>query len=158
MIPRVFTAVLAAGICSLTGCLEFGADTELLAPNVTLQHIQQVSSLTGIQFPDGSTGLAYYYLGSGIDDALALKVAIREDKKEAFLQNETPRTFRLGSPRRGGRSSLSGIALTGRCRFPKPVLSNALSESRRGSWWFTSHGFPPNNGEQAAGKLRKDLR
>src|ERR1044071_3368319 len=63
----------------------------------------------------------------------------------------TPRTFRLGSPRRGGRSTPSPIAPTGRCSFPKPVLSSALSESRTASWWFTSHGFPPDNGEQDAG-------
>lgn len=50
--------------------------------------------MTGIQFPDGSTGLAYYYLGSGIDDALAAKVAIPADKKNAFLQNEV---FQKGS-------------------------------------------------------------
>jgi len=42
----------------LVGCLDFGSDTELLAPKVTAQHLQQVSSVTGIQFPDGSTGLA----------------------------------------------------------------------------------------------------
>ncbi len=87
-------AVLAAGLCLFTGCLDFGEDAEVLAPHVTLQHLQQVSSLTGIQFPDGSTGLAYYYLGSGIDDALAAKVAIPADARDAFLQNAI---FQYGS-------------------------------------------------------------
>ena len=94
MNTRPFISVLAVGILSLTGCLKFGDDTELLAPNVTAQHLQQVSSLTGIQFPDGSAGLAYYYLGSGMDDALAAKVAIPAEKKDAFLQNEI---FQKGS-------------------------------------------------------------
>jgi hypothetical protein len=94
MSTRVLLAVLATGLCLFTGCLKFGDDTELLAPNVTAQHLQQVSSLTGIQFPDGCTGLAYYYLGSGMDDALAAKVAIPADGKDAFLQNEI---FQKGS-------------------------------------------------------------
>lgn len=45
----------------LVGCLDFGSGTELLAPKVTAQYLQQVSSVTGIQFPDGSPGLAYLY-------------------------------------------------------------------------------------------------
>ncbi len=94
MSAHVLLAVLAAGLCAFTGCLKYGDDTEVLAPNVTTQHLLQVSSLTGIRFPDGSTGLAYYYLGSGIDDALAAKVAIPADKKDAFLQNEI---FQKGS-------------------------------------------------------------
>ncbi len=92
--PRALIAVLIVGIFSLTGCLPFGHDTEVLAPNVTAQHLQRVGSLTGIQFPDGSTGLAYLYLGSGIDHALAMKVAIPSDKKATFLQNEI---FQKGS-------------------------------------------------------------
>lgn len=94
MSTRVLFAVLALGLCSFAGCLKFGDDTEVLAPNVTAQHLQQVSSLTGIRFPDGSTGLAYYYLGAGIDDALAAKVAIPGEKKDTFLQNEI---FQKGS-------------------------------------------------------------
>src|SRR5689334_6902450 len=94
MSTRVLFAVVAVGLCSFTGCLKFGDETEVLAPNVTAQHLQQVSALTGIRFPDGSTGLAYYYLGSGIDDALAAKVAIPADQKHAFIQNEV---FQKGS-------------------------------------------------------------
>ena len=78
----------------VVGCLDFGNDTEILAPKVTAEHIQLVSDLTGIQFPEGSTGLAYLYLGSGIDDALAAKIAIPESEKDAFLQNAV---FQTGS-------------------------------------------------------------
>lgn len=94
MITRVLVSFLAAGFCFLTGCLEFGKDTEVLGPNITASHLQQVSSLTGIQFPEGTIGLAYYYLGSGIDDALAAKLVIPQDKKDTFLQNEI---FQKGS-------------------------------------------------------------
>jgi hypothetical protein len=85
---RALIAVLIAGLGWCTGCLNFGDDIEVLAPNVTAEHLQQVSSLTGIRFPEGSTGLAYFYLGSGIDDAFAAKVAIPADQKAVFLQNE----------------------------------------------------------------------
>jgi hypothetical protein len=82
-------------LCScLVGCLDFGTDTEVLAPKVTSKHLDHVSSLTGIQFPEGAAGLAYYYAGSGIDDGLAAKVVIPDDKKEIFLQNMI---FRNGS-------------------------------------------------------------
>jgi hypothetical protein len=68
--------------------MDFGDDTELLAPKVTKQHIQQVSDLTGIRFPSGSEGLAFLYLGSGIDDSLSAKIVIPSDAKSTFLQNE----------------------------------------------------------------------
>jgi hypothetical protein len=40
MSNRTFISVLAVGLLSLTGCLKFGDDTELLAPDVTLQHLE----------------------------------------------------------------------------------------------------------------------
>lgn len=81
--------MLTCGIGVLVaGCLDFGRDMEFVAPNVTAEHLQQISSLTGIEFPEASTGLAYLFIGSGIDDALAAKVAIPSDQKDAFLKNE----------------------------------------------------------------------
>lgn len=74
--------------CLTAGCLKFGDDKEFLSPNVTIQHLQRVNSLTGVQFPPGTTGLAYLYLGSGIDDSLAIKVAIPPEKREDLLRNE----------------------------------------------------------------------
>ena len=70
------------------GCLEFGDDIQLVAPNVTDKELNQVTQRTGIVFPAGTTGLAYLHLGSGIDDALALKVTIPVRQKAAFLNNE----------------------------------------------------------------------
>ena len=76
------------------GCLEFGDDIRLVAPDVTDKELNEVTQRNGIRFPLGTTGLAYLYLGSGIDDALAIKVAIPEENKVAFLENEI---FKTGS-------------------------------------------------------------
>ena len=72
-----------------TGCeLKFGDDIELIAPNVTSKEMAEVTQRTGIQFPVGATGLGYVFFGSGIDDALAIKVLIPEEKKSDFLKND----------------------------------------------------------------------
>ena len=57
-------------------CLECGEDVELVTMNVTVRELAEVSQRTGIRFPEGTTGLGYLFLGSGIDDALAIKVSI----------------------------------------------------------------------------------
>ena len=87
IISRTNMIVLVA-TAFLVGCLDFGLDVELVAPNVTAKELTQVSQRTGIQFPEGTTGLAYMFLGSGIDDALAIKVSIPEEKKADFLKND----------------------------------------------------------------------
>jgi hypothetical protein len=48
----------------------------------------QVSELTGLTFPNGTKSIGYYFQGSGIDDALSLKVSIPEGTKDEFLENE----------------------------------------------------------------------
>ena len=81
--------LLLAFFCfGLTGCLEFGDDLEMVGPDVTDKELTETTRRTGIDFPEGTIGLGYYFLGSGIDDALALKVSIPEDKREPFLKNE----------------------------------------------------------------------
>lgn len=59
---------------------------KLGAPDVTARELAKVSQGTGIQFPEGKAGLGYVFLGSGIDDALAIKVSIPELKKADFLK------------------------------------------------------------------------
>ncbi len=81
-------ALLAFILISASGCLKFGKDQEFLAPKVTAAHLQQVSTLTGINFPTGTAGVAYLYIGSGIDDSLALKVMVPPDQKETFLKSD----------------------------------------------------------------------
>ena len=72
-----------------TGCeLKFGDDIELIAPNVTSKEMTVVTERTGIQFPIVATGLGYVFLGSGIDDALAIKVLIPNENQSDFLKND----------------------------------------------------------------------
>ena len=72
---------------AMSSCLDFGDDIDVVAPAVTVAHLQQVEQRAGIRFPAGSVGLGYYFLGSGIDDALALKVEIPASKRDEFMQN-----------------------------------------------------------------------
>ena len=74
-------------IC-LGGCLDFGEDVELTGAEITDKKLAEVTRRTGIDFPEGSVGLGYYFLGSGIDDALALKASIPDDERLDFLKNE----------------------------------------------------------------------
>jgi hypothetical protein len=75
-------------LLSTTSCLEFGNDLDLSGAEVTDKELAKVTRRTGIDFPDGTVGLGYYFLGSGIDDALAIKVSIPEGKRGAFRKNE----------------------------------------------------------------------
>ena len=72
----------------LVGCLNFGNDVELVGPEITGKEMIQVSELTGLTFPNGTKSIGYYFQGSGIDDALSIKVSIPEGTKDEFLKNE----------------------------------------------------------------------
>jgi len=47
-----------------------------------------VTQRTGIQFPIGASGLSCVFFGLGIDDSLAIKVLIPNEKKSDFLKNK----------------------------------------------------------------------
>ena len=81
--------VAAAFFC---GCLEFGNDIHLAGSNVTNNELNKVTKCTNIQFPKGTRGLGYFFLGSGIDDSLALKVGLCEELKAAFMENDIFKT------------------------------------------------------------------
>lgn len=70
------------------GCLEFGDDIQLVAPDVTTSELEAVTQRTGIDFPQGTVGLGYVFFGSGIDDALAIKVVIAGKMKARFMEND----------------------------------------------------------------------
>jgi len=72
----------------LSSCLDFGDDVELVGAEITGKEINYVSEITGLTFPNGTEPVGYYFLGSGIDRALVLKVMIPDDQKEEFLKNE----------------------------------------------------------------------
>ena len=78
----------------MVSCLDFGDDIELDGAEITGKEMNYVSKLTGVVFPDGTEPIGYYFLGSGIDRSLALKVAIPEAKKEVFMRNDI---FKKGS-------------------------------------------------------------
>ena len=61
---------------------------ELSGADVTNKELTEVTRRTGIDFPEGTVGLGYYFLGSEIDDALALKASIPTDTRLDFLKNE----------------------------------------------------------------------
>ena len=72
----------------LVGCLNFGDDVELVGAEITGKEMIQVSELIGLTFPNGTKSIGYYFMGSGIDDALSIKVSIPEGTKDEFLKNE----------------------------------------------------------------------
>lgn len=84
-IGRSFVLSLSLFICS---CLDFGDDIELVGAEITGKEFNYVSEITGLTLPDGTEPVGYYFLGSGIDRALVLKVMIPNDQKEEFLKNE----------------------------------------------------------------------
>ena len=86
--------ILMMAIPLVSGCLEFGDDIYLTAPDVDVKELDEVARHTGIAFPRGTVGLGYVFMGSGIDDALAIKVVIPIVEKERFLSNEL---FQSGS-------------------------------------------------------------
>ena len=72
----------------MTSCLPFCDDIELVGGEITGKEIKEIAALTGLVFPNGTEPIGYYFLGSGIDRSLVLKVVIPEDQKEEFLNNE----------------------------------------------------------------------
>ena len=72
----------------LSSCLDFGDDIELVGAEITGKEINFVSELTGLTLPNGIEPVGYYFLGSGIDRALVMKVIIPDDQREEFLKNK----------------------------------------------------------------------
>jgi hypothetical protein len=80
--------VIAALSVILTSCdMKFGDDVELSGAAFDATKLSQVSTHTGVTFPTGSVGVEYFYLGSGIDDALAAKIMIPETAVKEFNTN-----------------------------------------------------------------------
>ena len=84
LLPIVVGSTLLGTSCEL----KFGDDIELTAPKVTAKEIVEVTQRTEIQFPIGTTGLGYVFFGSVIDDSLAIKILIPNEKKSDFLKND----------------------------------------------------------------------
>ncbi|MCX5693868.1 MAG: hypothetical protein NT014_01845 [Candidatus Omnitrophica bacterium] len=80
------------------GCLNFGDNLELRGEKFSSKYIEQVTRLTGIKFPAGTHGIAYLYLGSGIDSSIAAKLEIPEEKKDELLKNDIFEKGQLKAP------------------------------------------------------------
>ena len=50
--------------------------------------MNEVTERTGLQFPVGSIGSGYCFFGSRIDDELAIKVLIPNEKRSDFMKND----------------------------------------------------------------------
>ncbi|MBK8090427.1 MAG: hypothetical protein IPK32_00105 [Verrucomicrobiaceae bacterium] len=72
----------------MSGCLDFGAKSEFLAPNVTDQHLSIIEKRTGIKLPEGSIGQALYSDASGIDPWMIAKIQLPNDKVDDFRKSE----------------------------------------------------------------------
>ena len=83
-----FRTIITLLCLCLSSCLDFGEDLELSGGQVSDKELSEVTRRTGIDFPEGAIGLGYLFLGSGIDDALALKATIPDEKRMDFLKNE----------------------------------------------------------------------
>ena len=83
-----FRAIISLLCLCLSSCLEFGDDLELSGAKVTDKELAEVTRRTGIKFPEGTVGLGYYFQGSGIDDALALKASVPDGERLDFLKNK----------------------------------------------------------------------
>ena len=84
----ILLATIAISIIGYGCDLKFGDGIELIAPNVTSKQLNDVTGRTGIKFPEGSSGLGYVFLGSGIDDSLASKILIPNEKQSEFFKND----------------------------------------------------------------------
>ena len=83
-----FRTIIPLLCLCLSSCLDFGKDIDLSEAEVTDKELAEVTHRTGIEFPKGTVGLEYFFLGSGIDDALALKASISENERLNFIKNE----------------------------------------------------------------------
>jgi hypothetical protein len=145
------TAVAFIVAAFFFGYPKFGDDIRLTAPDITTKELAKVTQLTGIQFPEGTVGLGYLYLGSGIDDALTLKIKIPNDQKGVFLENEifkngdkSKHSIQIAATNRGGNWINSKNEPTETWSCQKDDTWPAQSAGRTASGLPTSLGCPHN--------------
>lgn len=84
---RCLFHLAVVGIVAIAGCLSFGEDLELTGTAIDKEIFRKVTMLTGVSIPSDARGLNYFYYGSGIDDALAIKFSVPEQRRTEFLKN-----------------------------------------------------------------------
>lgn len=88
MISRI--TLVFATIVSLTACdpLSFGDDVSLTGPEFDQPTLDRLATTTHLTFPAGSVGVNYFFMGSGIDDALVAEIVIPSTELAGFLDQE----------------------------------------------------------------------
>jgi hypothetical protein len=125
----------------LVGCLNFGADVELVGAEITGKEMIQVSELIGLTFPNGTKSIGYYFMGSGIDDALSIKVSIPEGTKDEFLKNEifqngnnSKASIQIGRSRSWWKLDELKDRIDGSSQLPKGRYAECTLGKEEGSW------------------------
>jgi hypothetical protein len=125
----------------LVGCLNFGDDVELVGSEITGKEMIQVSELTGLTFPNGTKSIGYYFMGSGIDDALSIKVSIPEGTKDEFLKNEifqngnnSEASIQIGRSRSWWKLDELKDRIDGSSQLPKGRYAECTLGKEEGGW------------------------
>ena len=125
----------------LVGCLNFGDDVELVGAKITGKEMIQVSELIGLTFPNGTKSIGYYFMGSGIDDALSIKVSIPEGTKDEFLKNEifqngnkSKASIQIGRSRSWWKLDELKDRIDGSSQLPKGRYAECTLGKEEGSW------------------------
>ena len=125
----------------LVGCLNFGDDVELVGAEITGKEMIQVSELTGLTFPNGTKSIGYYFQGSGIDDALSIKVSIPEGTKDEFLKNEifqngnnSKASIQIGRSRSWWKLDELKDRIDGSSQLPKGRYAECTLGKEEGGW------------------------
>jgi len=125
----------------LVGCLNFGDDVELVGAEITGKEMIQVTELTGLTFPNGTKSIGYYFMGSGIDDALSIKVSIPEGTKDEFLKNEifqngnnSKASIQIGRSRSWWKLDELKDRIDGSSQLPKGRYAECTLGKEEGSW------------------------
>ena len=125
----------------LVGCLNFGDDVELVGAEITGKEMIQVSELTGLTFPNGTKSIGYYFIGSGIDDALSIKVSIPEGTKDEFLKNEifqngnnSKASIQIGRSRSWWKLDELKDRIDGSSQLPKGRYAECTLGKEEGGW------------------------
>jgi len=125
----------------LVGCLNFGDDVELVGAEITGKEMIQVTELTGLTFPNGTKSIGYYFMGSGIDDALSIKVSIPEGTKDEFLKNEifqngnnSKASIQIGRSRSWWKLDELKDRIDGSSQLPKGRYAECTLGKEEGGW------------------------
>jgi hypothetical protein len=125
----------------LVGCLNFGDDVELVGAEITGKEMIQVTELTGLTFPNGTKSIGYYFMGSGIDDALSIKVSIPEGTKDEFLKNEifqngnnSEASIQIGRSRSWWKLDELKDRIDGSSQLPKGRYAECTLGKEEGGW------------------------